>query len=161
MHGLYIQQLMEERKLTNVDIQHVLSLTSHLVTHTVEAKLAEVRGHLETHGCTQTVDFPAPTIDIFNGLETAIQQQKFFVEHFGLIFPIKIALPLRDADYCRIRTRQPEGRRQKYSITIPLFKQLQQILGKVEVVEHIERDCPVSTPGTLHGFEGGAAFHNN
>lgn len=162
-YGLYILTLLEERKMNQVDIQVIMKATTKLIDQAVSTKLGEAVTLLQAAGCSHVpaIEHLADTqADHFRHLKSQHLQQKFFVENFGMVKPVKIFLPLLDKDFGRVRTGMPQKRKQQSFVYISLIDQLEKLINKDDIYFQITGN-KTAVDGWYYGFEDGIAYQDN
>ena len=163
--GLYLLELLEGRKLNQVDVQEITKKTNTLVNEVSVSRLKEASTILQNTGCTHT-EAIAPMIetltsqfapDLFHHLRNTYQQQKFFEDKFNLINPKVIILPESEEYFGRVQTGKPQAQKEQSYIVVSLLDQLELLLQRDDVYAQVMQN-KVEVEGVLSRFEDGTAF---
>ena len=166
---MYILQLLEARKLTQVDLQLIMKMTNILVNQTVASTLAEAAQSLSNEGCNHVATLenlvriystPLTAPNIFAGLGTQYSQRKCFQNRYNLISPVKVYLRNRIEDFGRNRIRKCQSQKRQSYVRVPLIPQLNAFLNLKGVFVESFKDKS-SREGVLSYFEDGIAFKEN
>lgn len=107
----FVLNLLSERKLNQVSVQHVIGETSKLVDKVVESQLHQIKSVLHANGidpsCLNHMKFDAKS-EIFRGMQNERSQNIFFQRELGMITPTTILLDPTSKDVARHRTRKDQ-----------------------------------------------------
>ena len=146
--GLYLLELLEGRKLNQVDVQEITKKTNTLVNEVSVSRLKEASTILQNTGCTHT-EAIAPMIetltsqfapDLFHHLRNTYQQQKFFEDKFNLINPKVIILPESEEYFGRVQTGKPQAQKEQSYIA---FGRVLTINKKPGDIYQLKRGLPI------------------
>lgn len=166
---MYVLQLLEERKLTQVDLQAIMKMTNVLVNQSVASTLAEAVQSLNDEGYQKSATLenmikiystPHTAPNVFDGLDTQYSQRKCFAERFGLISPVVERLEKRIEDFGRHRTGKSQSQKRQSYVRVPLIPQLEYFLNLDGVFVELSKRKP-RREGVLSNFEDGIAFKEN
>lgn len=162
-------QLLEERKLTQVDLQLIMKMKNVLVSQSIASTLAkvvqslnnEVFEKLETlERIMKIYSSPHTAPNIFHGLATQYSQRQCFIQRFGLVSLIVEWLDNQIEDFGRNRTGKTEAQKRQSYVRVLLIPQLQYFLNLDGVFVELCKRKP-GVEGVLCHFEDGIAFKEN
>jgi hypothetical protein len=156
---------MSERKLSQVDMQFVMSGVNKLVQSTVLKTFEELKVRLSSDGCNHSkvlddILHKMNETDLFQGLHNQSNQIEYFTSKFGLVMPRKELLPVRTEDFGRFRAGQPQQFNQQNYIYVPIIPQLQHLLNIIDVYDEVKRPKP-NMKGKWTCYEDGLNYQTN
>jgi hypothetical protein len=165
--GNFVMKLLAEQKLSQVDMQAVMSGTDLLIKKKLEDLINEASAQLEESGCSneqleilRNLRTNFMNHDMFTNLKTQHSQINFFKKNLGLLMPIKVKLPSKPGTLKRTKSGKQRQAVKEHFIYVPLIDQLQRILNMKDVYSEIKK-AKQPTPGVYSRYEDGVRYHKN
>ena len=165
--GNFVMNLLAEQKLTQVDMQAVMSGTDLLIKKKLEELINEASVQLQESGCSdeqleilQNLKTNFMNHDTFTNLKTQHSQIVYFKKKLGLLMPIKVKLPSKPGTLKRMKSGKHRQAVKEHFIYVPLIDQLQRILNMKDVYSEIKK-AKQPIPGVYSRYEDGVRYHEN
>lgn len=161
----FILNLLTRQKINQVTAQAIMKQTNNLVKAEVGRTINRVAEILASNGIDaqehlQDLIASNSHVDHFAGLQYQYQQNRYFVQEFGMIEPEMVDLPVHQEDYSRHRRGHSQTVKTKKYAYIPILKLIERLLSFDDVMAEILRKKK-SPAGRLSCFEDGRAYKEN